>query len=240
MTPAPGTTDVTTRPEQRLGLRDSRWFGVYVGVVVDVVDPDGQGRVRVQLPWAQDGDGTPYEGWCRLVVPMAGPSRGFWFVPEPQDEVAVVFEAGDPRRPYVMGSLWNGSDAPPETMDGNGSNDIRAIHSRSGIRIVMDDSDGAVALTIDTPGGQSVELKDSPATVTVKDSNGNSVELASAGITVQTSAKLSVSASTVEVSAGSVTVNAGMSKFSGVVQADTVIANTVVGTSYTPGAGNIW
>ncbi len=36
------------------------------------------------------------------------------------------------------------------------------------------------------------------------------------------------------------TVNAGMSKFSGVVQGDTVIANSVVGTSYTPGAGNIW
>jgi hypothetical protein len=31
-----------------------------------------------------------------------------------------------------------------------------------------------------------------------------------------------------------------MSKFSGVVQADTVIANNVIGASYTPGAGNIW
>ena len=235
------TTDIFTRPQQRLGTRDeSRWFGVYVGLVVDVADPDGHGRVRVKLPWAGDSDGTSYEGWCRLVVPMAGPSRGFWFVPEPGDEVAVVFEAGDPRRPYVMGSLWNGSDAPPESMDGSAQNNIRAIHSRSGIRIVMDDTDGAVALTIDTPGGQSVELKDSPATVTVSDSNGNKVELASAGITIETSAKLSVSASTVEVTAGSVTVNAGMSKFSGVVQADTVIANAVVGTSYTPGAGNIW
>jgi hypothetical protein len=34
-------------------------------------------------------------------------------------------------------------------------------------------------------------------------------------------------------------VNAGMSKFSGVVQCDTLIANSVVSTSYTPGAGNI-
>ena len=40
--------------------------------------------------------------------------------------------------------------------------------------------------------------------------------------------------------AGSVKVDAGMSTFSGVVKADTVIANSVVGTSYTPGAGNIW
>ena len=40
--------------------------------------------------------------------------------------------------------------------------------------------------------------------------------------------------------AHTVTVNAGMSKFSGVVQADTVISNAVVSSSYTPGAGNIW
>jgi hypothetical protein len=37
-----------------------------------------------------------------------------------------------------------------------------------------------------------------------------------------------------------VTVNAGMAKFSGVVQADTLIANSVIASSYTPGAGNIW
>jgi hypothetical protein len=37
-----------------------------------------------------------------------------------------------------------------------------------------------------------------------------------------------------------VTVDAGMSKFSGVVQADTVICNSIISASYTPGAGNIW
>jgi hypothetical protein len=37
-----------------------------------------------------------------------------------------------------------------------------------------------------------------------------------------------------------VTVNAGMSKFSGVVQSDVVITNSVVSASYSPGAGNIW
>ena len=34
------------------------------------------------------------------------------------DEVLVVFEGGDPRRPYVIGGLWNGSDKPPESIDG--------------------------------------------------------------------------------------------------------------------------
>ena len=43
-----------------------------------------------------------------------------------------------------------------------------------------------------------------------------------------------------DMSAGMVTVDAGMSKFSGVVQCDTLITNSVVSSSYTPGAGNIW
>ena len=37
-----------------------------------------------------------------------------------------------------------------------------------------------------------------------------------------------------------VTVDAGMAKFSGVVECDTLVANSVVAASYTPGAGNIW
>jgi len=72
------------------------------------------------------------------------------------------------------------------------------------------------------------------------DSNGNSLKMQSSGITVNASAKVTLTASQVEVSASMVTVNAGMSKFSGVVQADTVICNSIVSASYTPGAGNIW
>ncbi len=42
------------------------------------------------------------------------------------------------------------------------------------------------------------------------------------------------------ISAGMVSVDAGMSRFSGVVQCDTLITNAVVSASYTPGAGNVW
>ena len=83
-------------------------------------------------------------------------------------------------------------------------------------------------------------IKDGPSNVKVEDANGNSVELATAGITVTASAKVTVQASQVAISAGMVQVDAAMSKFSGVVQADTVITNSVVSASYTPGAGNIW
>ena len=59
-------------------------------------------------------------------------------------------------------------------------------------------------------------------------------------VTISQSGKLTIHASTVEISAGSITTQAGMSKFNGVVQADTVVTNSVVSSSYTPGAGNIW
>ena len=217
-----------------------RWFGVFPALVSDLNDPDGQGRVKVTLPWTPDSDSGQYEMWARMATLMAGPNRGTWFIPDTGDEVLVAFEAGMPDRPYVVGMLWNGSDSPPESMDSSGSNYIKSVRSRNGVKITLDDHDGQEKLVCETPGGQKVTLADGPGTITVEDSNGNSIKLEAAGVTVTTSAKLTVNASTVEVSAGMVTVNAGMSKFSGVVQCDTLISNSVVSSSYTPGAGNMW
>lgn len=216
------------------------FYGVYVGLVTDISDPDGQGRVRVRLPWSPDAAGKSYEAWARLAAFMAGNNRGAWFIPDVSDEVLLAFEAGDPRRPYVIGGLWNGRDAPPESMDSSGRNDKKTLRSRNGVIVTLNDESGRESLTLETPGGQSVTLEDGPGRIAITDSNGNTVELASSGITVTASAKVTVQASQLEVSAGMVTVNAGMSKFSGVVQADTVITNSVVSASYTPGAGNIW
>lgn len=218
----------------------ARWYGVYPALVSDLADPDSQGRVKVKLPWAPDGSGGAYEAWARLATLMAGNNRGSWFVPDSGDEVLVGFEGGDPRRPYVLGALWNGTDAPPETMDGSGHNDKKVLRSRNGVKVTLDDTSGAEKLVLETPGGQKVTLKDGAGAIEIEDANGNSVKLESSGITVTASAKVTINASTVEVSAGMLTVNAGMSKFSGVVQADTVITNSVVSSSYTPGAGNIW
>lgn len=218
--------------------RDARWYGFYTAVVTDVQDPDGQGRVKVRLAWSPDAGGSRYEAWARLATTMAGNNRGTWFVPDPEDEVLVGFGGGNPDHPYVVGGLWNGQDATPQSMDSD--NNVRAIVSREDIRITMDDTQGAVRLTLSTPGGRTVTLDDAGMRITVDDGNGNTLEMASAGITVTASAKVTVNASTVKVSAGMVTVDAGMSKFSGVVKCDTLITNSVVSSSYTPGAGNVW
>ncbi len=217
-----------------------RFYGVYSALVTDIYDPDGQGRVRVELPWSPDSGDASYAAWARLATLMAGNDRGTWFIPDEGDEVLVIFESGDTRRPYVIGALWNGADAPPESMDTGGENNLKTIRSRNGVTITLDDTQGSEQLLLTTPGGHSVTLDDGGTRIEVADSSGNTVEMNSSGITVTASAKVSVNASTLEVSAGMVTVNAGMSKFSGAVQADCVIANSVISSSYTPGAGNIW
>jgi uncharacterized protein involved in type VI secretion and phage assembly len=217
-----------------------RFYGAYPAVVKDVADPDGQGRVRISLPWSPDGSNTGYEAWARLATLMAGSSRGTWFIPDVNDEVLVIFAAGNPAMPFVVGGLWNGQDAPPQSMDGSGKNDIKQIKSRNGVAITLDDASGQEKLIIETPGGNKVSLTDGPGVVEIADSNGNSVKLEASGITVTASAKVTVNASMATISASMLTVDAGMSKFSGVVQADTVICNSIISSSYTPGAGNIW
>ena len=217
-----------------------RWYGAFPALVTDNVDPEGLGRVKISLPWSPDTAGASYDTWARLATFMAGNNRGSWFIPDVDDEVLIVFEGGDPRRPYVIGSLWNGKDAPPESMDGAGKNFKKVLRSRNGVKLTMDDNDGREQFILETPGGQSLTLKDGPGAVEIVDSNGNSIKLETSGITITASAKVTVNASQVAVTAGMVTVDAAMSKFSGVVQCDTLISTSVVSASYTPGAGNIW
>jgi uncharacterized protein involved in type VI secretion and phage assembly len=217
-----------------------RWYGAFPALVTDIVDPEGLWRVKIALPWSPDTAGARYETWARLATFMAGDNRGSWFIPDVDDEVLIVFEGGDPRRPYVIGSLWNGKDSPPESMDGAGKNFKKVLRSRNGVKLTMDDTDGREQFILETPGGQKLTLKDGPGAVEIVDSNGNSIKMETSGITITASAKVTINASQVAVSAGMVTVDAAMSKFSGVVQCDTMISNSVISASYTPGAGNIW
>jgi uncharacterized protein involved in type VI secretion and phage assembly len=96
----------------------------------------------VSLPWAPDTGGGRFEAWARLATMMGGNNRGSWFVPDNNDEVLVAFESGDPRRPYVIGGLWNGTDAAPESMDGSGNNYKKVLRSRNGVKVTLDDQDG--------------------------------------------------------------------------------------------------
>ena len=217
-----------------------RFFGVFPAQVTSLKDPDGQARVKVKLPWSPDGSGAQYEAWARLATMMGGNNRGSFFVPDVNDEVLVAFEAGDARRPYVVGALWNGKDAPPATMDSGGNNNTKVLRSRNGVKLTLDDTSGSETFIVETPGGQKITLQDGAATITVQDSNGNEIQTGPSGVTIQTSGTVTIQASQIELSATSVTVNAGQTTFSGAVNGSvTIMTPSVLGGSYTPGAGNI-
>jgi uncharacterized protein involved in type VI secretion and phage assembly len=220
--------------------RPPAWLNAgYLARVVSLDDPESLNRVQVRLIAFDGIDGQDAPLWARVVAPFAGNDRGVFFMPDVEDEVLVLFTNGDTRFPLVIGGVWNGASPAPADLGPEG-NRYKRIRSRNGITITLDDQQGQETLTMETPGGQTVTLKDGPGAITCEDSNGNSIKLESAGITIEAAAKVKVQAATVEVSAGMVTVDTAMAKFSGVVKCETLISTSVVSTSYTPGAGNIW
>ena len=211
----------------------------HLAKVVSVQDPDSLARVKVKL-LTVDGDGDA-EIWARVAVPFAGANRGALFIPDVDDEVLITFVAGDPRFPIVIGGLWNGGATPPEQFGGDRV-DRWTITGKAGTRIaIVEESSGSATIEFKTPNGVTGTLTDeSEGSIKFEDTAGNSITIDSQGISLQAASKVKVQAGQVEVSAGMVKVDAGMSKFSGVVKCDVLQATTVIASTYTPGAGNIW
>ncbi len=222
-----------------IDVHDSAIHACHLAKVVSVQDPDNLARVKVKL-LTIDGDGDA-EIWARVAVPFAGSSRGALFIPDVDDEVLVSFLAGDSRFPIVVGGLWNGGAKPPEQFGGDRV-DRWTITGKAGTRIaIVEQSSGTAKIEFKTPNGVTGTLTDeSGGSIKFEDTGGNSITIDSQGITLQAASKVKVQAGQVEVQAGMVKVDAGMSTFSGVVKCDVLQATTVVASTYTPGAGNIW
>ncbi|NJM39842.1 MAG: VgrG-related protein [Anaerolineae bacterium] len=141
--------------------------GMAIGLVTNVNDPNGLGRVKVKFPWLGD---QVESTWCRMAAPMAGSGRGFYFLPEVNDEVLVAFEHGDPNVPFVVGTLWNTSDKPPkknsEVFSGGKVNE-RILRSRSGHEIVFGDKEGAETVTIVDKNKNSIVIDSAKDTLTI-------------------------------------------------------------------------
>jgi len=147
-------------------------------IVKDNNDPEKLGRIRVQFFWQE---GNAISPWIRLVTPYAGAERGFYFIPELEDEVLIGFEGGDAERPYVMGSLYHGKHKPAAGFPDQ-NNSFKGIITKSNLKIQFDDDKKIT--TIETPGGNTVVLSDDDKSILMQDQNQNKVELGSGGVSI--------------------------------------------------------
>ena len=138
------------KAQETASTSDSKMFGVEVSIVTNVQDPDKLGRVKVCFPRLP---GKPESDWVRVVQPAAGAGRGFYWLPEVNDEVLVAFERGEAHRPYVVGALWNGKDKPMSTAY-TADNTTRMIQTKSGHQIILDDKKGDEKIIISDKSGK--------------------------------------------------------------------------------------
>ncbi len=196
--------------------------------VTDNADPDNRGRVKIRLQSA------PMEMWASVVAPSAGQGYGASFIPRLDEIVVVAFINQD--TPLVMGSIWCGNGSRPEDADPQEQHYV--VRTPNDTVLEFDDSDPKVELR--TRSGYHITITEGGGGEVKIERGSQSVTMTASDITVDSAGPVNITAATVNVSASMVQVDAGMSRFSGVVQCDTIIATSVVGTTYTPGAGNIW
>lgn len=209
-----------------------RHFGLYPAIVADLADPKSLGRIQVKLPWL-GRDGSDVRAWARLCTPYADDQQGIEILPAVDTEVVVAFEAGDLRRPYIVGAVWNGREQLPQAPDP--ANDIRVWKTRAGSRLEFDDAQGAAKMTLSMQSGHTLVLDDAAQQVQLKHSNGCVITLTASG-QIQITAN-----ATVELTASALNVHCAAATFDGLVNCTTLTASVgVVSPSYTPGAGNVW
>ena len=231
----PATVKALPGPKVRMPLAETQ-----MATVLSNADPDGKGRVRVHMNWQTDGMQT---GWVRVMTPDGGSSkdvrsnRGFVFIPEVGDQVLLGFRHGDPARPYVMGSLFNGV-----TGGGGGQgNNCKSLTTRSGSSLKLDDSAGSVTLhdkggvkmNFDGAGNQSLNAA-SKATTSVGKGGSSVLTMDSSGnidLSGKTQITLTVGGSTITIKGDEVRISSKNIILEAENNSITGTNNTITGTN---------
>jgi uncharacterized protein involved in type VI secretion and phage assembly len=101
-------------------------------------DPEKLGRVRVQFIWQKEQDEELMTPWIRIAQPHGGNNKGFYFIPEIDEEVMVGFENGNAEKPYIIGTLYQKEQKPGENWYDE-DNNIKAIRTRNGHTVEIND-----------------------------------------------------------------------------------------------------
>ncbi len=184
----------------RLMADASRHYGKYRGSVVDNQDPEGRGRLKVQVPAILGDQSTD---WALPCFPFGGVDQvGTYLVPPVRAMVWVEFEQGDLSYPIWTGTYWTGDMSPPadstdkrvlrtpfghtlEFDDSDGAEKIRIVHGGDGNPTAVFDEKGGITIT-DKQGAQ-IQLDADGNQLVIKDANGNTTTLSASGTTIEDS-----------------------------------------------------
>jgi uncharacterized protein involved in type VI secretion and phage assembly len=155
-------------------MSGDRVYGLVLGEVIDIDDPEGQGRLKLRL-LARSSDAESQ--WAPVARPLASGGFGLWFPPVTGDVVVVGFEDGRIERPYVLGAIFTGDNQPPTT-----EGQERVIRTESGHSLSF----------IDTPGSEAVKIEDQA---------GNTITMDATGITIESKTDLTLKGVNVSIEA---------------------------------------
>jgi uncharacterized protein involved in type VI secretion and phage assembly len=139
-------------------------FSIAPAVVKDNMNLLSEGRVQVHIAEMPELD-----PWARVVCIGAGSGRGFFWLPEVDDEVLVALNRKDPRDAYVIGGMWSTSNTPPVS---------DPIESTSKRVLMTGMKDG--------PGGHEIEFDDLEQSVTITTSTEQKITIAPEKIEIST------------------------------------------------------
>ncbi len=170
--------------------RSGRLGGIQSAIVVDNADPDKLGRIKVKFPWSRDEQTV----WVRMITPYAGTSRGWYSLPEIDDEVLIGFEHNNPGYPVALGAVYNGNNKPPDAAP-NDDNNIKLLVTRSGHQVVFSDEDGKESILISTKDDKNKLIMDVSGPSIAIESEGD-ISIKGKNITIESQEKLNLKAGT--------------------------------------------
>ena len=178
----PATIKALPSPKVRMPLAETQ-----MATVLSNADPQGKGRVRVRMNWQTNGMQT---GWVRVMTPDGGSSddvksnRGFVFIPEVGDQVLLGFRHGDPARPYILGSLFNGVTG----KGGFAANHKKSLTTRSGSTVTFDDT--AHTILLQTTRANKIFIDELNGTITI--SSAEEVNVNTKNVNINASENMNV------------------------------------------------
>lgn len=209
-------------------------YEAVIGVVTDNKDPSKLGRVKVKFPVISETDTS---WWSPIVMLGAGKNRGWFFIPERDDEVLCIFEHGDITRPVVVGALWNGKDKPSDKNDGN--NERRVIKSRQGNKITFDDDKMQIVIE-DGGGNGKISFDSNSNKITIEALKGDVCFQSPSGtMTIVAKSAVLKATSNLEIHAGAAMswgTDAGVKLNAGDVTISGATANANCGSASAPAA----